>query len=234
MEPTDPAYAGQRHYTPWFLAIYDPLVLGLFASWVWRCPTRRLVRHYTRLVGRRHLDVGPGTGYFLAHARLPAGARLLLVDPNPHVLAHAARRLSHLQPAVLRADVCQPLPVGQRFDSVALNDVLHCLPGPMARRAAAIRNLAALLEADGVLFGATVLGTPERHTRLSRAALRANNRRGIFDNLGDTADGLRAILDEAFAAVALDVVGSVAVFSAAQPRHRPMRQGGPSSGAGTA
>ena len=221
MEPTDPAYAGQKHYTPQFLKIYDPLVLGFFARWVWRCPTRRLVQQYTRHVGRRHLDVGPGTGYFLAHARLPAGVSLVLVDPNPHVLAHASRRLARLKPSVLRADVCRPLPVGQRFDSVALNYVLHCLPGPMAHRAAAIRNLAALLEPDGVLFGATVLGTPELHTWLSRAALRANNRRGIFDNLSDTEDGLCAILAEAFDAVAIEVVGAVAVFTAARPRHLP-------------
>ena len=219
MEPTDPAYAGQKHYTPRFLRIYDSLVLGFFARWVWRCPTRRLVEQYTQHVGGRHLDVGPGTGYFLAHARLPAGASLLLVDPNPHVLAYASRRLAHLNPSVLRADVRKPLPVGQRFDSVALNYVLHCLPGPMPRRAGAIRQLAALLEPDGVLFGATVLGTPELHTWVSRAALRANNRRGIFDNLSDTEDALRAILGASFETVAIDVVGSVAVFTASQPRH---------------
>jgi hypothetical protein len=86
---------------------------------------------------------------------------------------------------------------------VALNYVLHCLPGPMACRAPAIRNLAALLGPDGVLFGATVLGTPELHTRLSRAALAVNNRRGIFDNLSDTEGGLRELLGECFAAVDL-------------------------------
>ena len=221
MEPTDPAYAGQRHYTPRFLTIYDPLVLGFFAKLVWRCPTRRLVEQYTRHVGPRHLDIGPGTGYFLAHAQLPASVDLLLVDPNPHVLAHASRRLAHLNPSVLRADVCKPLPVEQRFDSVALNYVLHCLPGPMARRAAAIRQLDALLAPDGVLFGATVLGTPKLHTWLSRAALRVNNRRGIFDNLSDTEDELRAILAAAFDAVAIEVIGAVAVFTAAKPHHLP-------------
>lgn len=222
MEPTDPTYAGQRHYTPRFLTIYDPLVLGYFSRWVWRCPTRHLLQHYARHVGRRHLDVGPGTGYFLAHTQWPADASVLLVDPNPHVLAHASRRLAHLHPAVLRADVCTPLPVGQRFDSVALNYVLHCLPGPMSRRAATIRRLAALIEPAGVLFGATVLGTPALHTWWSRAALRVNNRRRIFDNLFDTEDSLRAILDASFAAVALEIVGSVAVFSAAKPRRLPL------------
>jgi SAM-dependent methyltransferase len=217
----DRAGAGHAIYTPGFLAIYDALVLGFFGPVVWRCPTGRLVAHYTRHVGRRHLDVGPGTGYFLAHARLPAGARVLLLDPNPHVLARAVARLAPLRPAAIQADVLDPLPLAGRFDSVALNYVLHCLPGPMARRAPAIRNLAALLDPDGVLFGATVLGTPRLHTRLSRAALAVNNRGGIFDNLSDTEGGLRELLGEGFAAVDLEVVGSVAVFTAAAPRHPP-------------
>jgi len=154
MKPTDPAYRGQEHYTPWFLRIYDVLVLAIYGPLVWRCPTRRLVQQYTRCVGPRHLDVGPGTGYFLEHARLPPNARVVLVDPNTNVLAYASRRLRHLKPSLLQADVCKPLPVDQRFDSIALNFVLHCLPGPMLRRATSIRNLADLLEPDGVLFGA--------------------------------------------------------------------------------
>ena len=218
MDSTDPAHAGQRYYTPWFLKIYDPLVLGLYARVVWRCPTPRLVQQYTRHLGRRHLDVGPGTGYFLEHARLPAGASILLADPNPDVLAYCSRRLARLNPSLLQADVCNRLPVDQRFNSIALNYVLHCLPGPMSRRAGAIRNLVAVLEPDGVLFGATVLGTPELHTRLSCAALHENNRRGIFDNLSDTEDKLREILNNSFEAVELELVGSVAVFAATKPR----------------
>ncbi len=218
MDPTDPAYAGQKHYTPAFLTIYDVLVLTIYGPLVWRCPTGRLVQHYTRHVGRRHMDVGPGTGYFLQHAYFPSDTTILLVDPNRNVLAHASRRLSQFNPSVLQADVLKPLPVaGQRFDSIALNYVLHCLPGPMSRRAAAISNLAAVLDPDGVLFGATLLGTPELHTWLSRAALVQNNRLGFFDNLSDTQDGLRKILNEAFEAVDLQVVGSVALFSAAGP-----------------
>jgi hypothetical protein len=47
-------------------------------------------------------------------------------------------------------------------------------------------NATQLLEPDGVLFGATVLGTPGLHTWLPRAVLRYTNRLGIFDNLFDT------------------------------------------------
>lgn len=218
MEPTDPTYPGQRHYTPSFLAIYDPLVLGFFGRMVWRCPTSRLAQQYARYLGRRHLDVGPGTGYFLARARFPSDAALLLLDPNPHVLAHASRRLAHLRPALLRADVCAPLPIARRFDSVGINYLLHCLPGPMIGRADTIRRLADLLDPAGVLFGATVLGTRALHTWFSYTALRVNNVRGIFDNRGDTEGDLRAILERSFAAVTLEIVGAVAIFAATGPR----------------
>jgi hypothetical protein len=46
-----------------------------------------------------------------------------------------------------------------------------------------------------------------------------NNRRKIFDNLSDTEAELRAILDESFAVVTIEIVGSAAVFTATQPCH---------------
>ena len=87
MDRDDAAYKGQREYTPLFLTIYDPLILGFFAPVVWRCPATRLVEGYRRHLGHRHLDVGPGTGYFLARAGIPDGSPITLLDPNPHVLA---------------------------------------------------------------------------------------------------------------------------------------------------
>jgi hypothetical protein len=109
------------------------------------------------------------------------------------------------------------LPVRGPFDSAALNYVLHCLPGPQPHKAVAIRNVAAVLTPDGVLFGGTVLGRPEQHTPLARASLWAFNRRGVFDNLADTEKGLRRILEESFHAVEIEVVGSIAQFTAIGP-----------------
>ena len=220
MNPDDPAYDGQKHYTPWLLKVYDPLVLGFFASAVWRSPARHLVEHYNRHIGQQHLDVGPGTGYFLEHARRPKGASLTLVDPNPNVLAHVSRRLAHLDVAAIEADICKPLMdrVGNRlFDSVALNLVFHCLPETC--KAAAIAHIAAVVKPDGVFFGATVLGTPELHTHVSRIPLWAYNRVGAFDNRSDSEGLLREILGESFEATDLEVVGSIAIFSATGPRH---------------
>ena len=218
MERDDPAYGGQSEYTPFFLRIYDPVVLGFFTRVVWRCPTSRLVEGYRRHVRPLHLDVGPGTGYFLERAGLPAGSRVTILDPNVHVLDHASRRLQRLDVTAVEADVCKPLPLDGPFDSAALNGVIHCLPGPLSRKAGAVANVAAVLAPTGVLFGASILGTSGRHTWLSRRALYANNRRGIFDNLGDTPEGLGEILEASFERVELETIGSFAIFAATNPR----------------
>ncbi len=129
MDRNDPAYEGQREYTPLFLRIYDPLILGVFVPVIWRCSASRLVDGYRRHVGHRHLDVGPGTGYFLARAGLPDASSVTLLDPNVNVLSHASRRLQNLDVTTIEADVLKPLPVNGPYDSAALNGVLHCLPG---------------------------------------------------------------------------------------------------------
>lgn len=221
MDRDDPAYPGQREYTPFFLRIYDPLVIGFFMPVVWRCPTSRLLEGYRQHLGRRHLDVGPGTGYFLERAGIPEHSPVTLLDPNIHVLDHASRRLQLLDIATIEADVCKPLPASGPFDSAALNGVIHCLPGPLLRKAAAVANVAGVLAPHGVLFGASILGRSGRHSWLSRKILEVNNRRGTFDNLGDTEEGLRGILEASFERVELETVGTMAIFAATNPRAKP-------------
>jgi SAM-dependent methyltransferase len=218
MDRDDPAYEGQREYTPLFLRIYDPVILGFLAPVAWRCPAARLVEGYRRHLGHRHLDVGPGTGYFLERAGIADGSPVTLLDPNVNVLDHAARRLQHLDTTTIEADVLKPLPVHGPFDSAALNGVLHCLPGPLPRKAEAVANVAAVLAPTGVLFGASILGRSGRHTWLGRRMLETNNRRGTFDNLGDTEEGLSEILEASFDRVEVETVGSMAIFAAMQPR----------------
>jgi len=223
MDRDDPAYRGQSEYTRPLLRVYDPMVLGLAARFVWRCPTSRLVEGYRRHIREPHLDVGPGTGYFLERAGLPDGSPVTILDPNPNVLEHASRRLRRLSITQVEADVLKPLPVDGPFASAALHLVIHCLPGPMTRKANAIADVANVLAPTGVLFGATVLGSAGPQTWLSRRVLAAFNRRGAFDNLADTEDGLRGILAASFERVDVEVVGSIAIFAATEPRSVPTR-----------
>ena len=103
-------------------------------------------------------------------------------------------------------------------DSIGLSHVLHCIPGPMEAKGTAISNLASVLAPDGVLFGATMLGLDAEHTTPARFLIRVGNKQGGFDNLTDTAEGLRSILEASFEDVQVRVVGSMAEFEARQPR----------------
>lgn len=218
MDRSDPAWRGQSDYTKSLLRVYDRAVLGLAARFVWRCPTPRLVEGYRQHIRDRHLDVGPGTGYFIERSGLPDGSHVTIVDPNPNVLGYATRRLGRLDVTAVEADVLKPLPVEGPFDSAALHLVIHCLPGPLSRKAAAVANVAAVMAPAGVLFGASVLGTSGPQTWLSRRVLAAFNRRGAFDNLNDTEEGLREILATSFDHVELETVGAIAIFAASGPR----------------
>lgn len=218
MDRDDPAYPGQSGYTRLLLGLYDPIVLGPVARYVWRCPAGRLEEAYRLHIRDRHLDVGPGTGYFLERSGLPDGRSVTILDPNRNVLRVTSGRLRRLDLTAVEADVCKPLPARGPFDSAALNLVLHCLPGPFGRKAGAVANVAAVLAPTGVLFGATVLGETGPHTRLSRTVLRAFNRRGAFDNLDDSEGSLRGILEASFGQVAIETIGSIATFVAEDPR----------------
>jgi ubiquinone/menaquinone biosynthesis C-methylase UbiE len=220
MDKSDPSYKGQSGYNAAMLAIYDVWVLKFMAKAVWKVPVAQGVDRYRQHMGHRHLDVGPGTGYFIEKADPPRDTEITLLDPNQTVLRHAAKRLEERHPITVEADVMKPLPVDGPFDSAALSFVLHCLRGPEGNKAVAVRNIADVLSPEGVLFGGTVLGLQGNHTKSARAFLRVANKQGAFDNLDDTAEGLRRILEMSFSAVDVDVVGSAALFAAARPRSR--------------
>ena len=220
MDRKDPAYRGQRDYNRVLLHLYDPIVFRV-GKVVWHVPKPALLEPYRSYTSHNHLDVGPGTGYWLQQANLAPGSRVTILDPNRSVLRHVSRRVTGIELTAVEADVLKPLPVRGPFDSAALNLVIHCLPGPMERKAPAIANIAAVLAPTGVLFGATVLGRSGDHTPVARRVLAAFNRQGGFDNLDDSEDGLRQILRASFEEVEISTVGSAAVFVARKPKPRP-------------
>ncbi len=75
-----------------------------------------------------------------------------------------------------------------------------------------------MLAPDGILFGASVLGMRGPQTRLSRAVLKVFNAQRGFDNLDDTEDSLRTMLEAGFEHVDMETVGAVAIFAATGPR----------------
>lgn len=206
-------------YSPLTLALYDAWVLKISNDWAWQCPTRSvLLPFFQRHVRQRHLDIGVGTGYYLAKAQLPEGADITLMDINPASLGAAARRIAHLSPRLLKHDAFTSLDSGQAYDSISLFYLLHCLPGPMAAKSRIFATLKHNLAPDGVLFGATILGDAAGHNGFGRKLMGIYNRKGVFDNRGDTAEGFSSELDKHFERVELQVTGRVLLFAASQPR----------------
>ena len=203
-------------YNKALLAIYDAYVLGFSNTWVWRCPSRRILALYDRQVSGRHLEVGVGTGYFPDHCRFPvASPRIDLLDIHPATLETAARRLRRYQPQCFRGNVLESLPLAEAgYGSIAVNYLLHCLPGPLRDKGRVVfEHLMPWLDPrEGRLFGATILGQGVRHNALGRRLMAFYNGKGIFGNVEDNEDDLRRLLSEHFPAHELEIHGCVALF----------------------
>jgi hypothetical protein len=207
--------AGQAIYTKRVLAVYDVAVLGVSSRFIWKCPAPLLEAHYNAHATANHLDVGVGTGYFLDRCRFPSPTpRIALMDLNPNALEFASRRIARYRPETYRRNVLAPIALdAPRFDSVAINFLLHCLPGSMASKAVALDHLTALMNPGGVLFGATLLHDGVTRGWLARRLMSLYNRRGIFSNAEDDLVGLRRALEQRFRDVSVSVLGCAALFS---------------------
>ena len=206
--------AGQALYSRPFLAIYDWCALGLNCRYVWRCPSHHLLAHYNRHVSAYHLDVGVGTGHFLDKCTFPSTRlRLALMDLNLNCLDVAAKRVARHNPEVYRRNVLDPIEIdAPGFDSIAVLNVLHCLPGTMETKGVAFDHLKALLNPGGVLFGSTIVCRGVRMNPLATLVAWWNNRLGTMTNMEDDADGLRHALEQRFAETSVEVIGCEALF----------------------
>jgi len=215
---TDSSAAGAAVYSPLTLALYDAWVLGISNRYAWRCPTNEVLLPFFRAnVRARHLDIGVGTGYYLVKAQLPADTQVTLLDLNPSSLEAAKRRIGRAHTRTIQHDVMTPIPGEERFDSISLFYLLHCLPGPLDAKAAIFGNLKHNLQPCGVLFGATILGDEANHNGFGRKLMAVYNKKGIFGNRDDTQLGFEAHLREHFRDVTLKREGCVLLFRAAQP-----------------
>lgn len=225
MTPTPPnpgeVSRGSAIYTAPLLHLYDFTVLRFNNRRVWHCSRERILDHYHDNLRCHHLDVGPGTGWYLSHARYPCtNPRITLLDMSPSSLAVAATRLKRFDLKLVEADVFSPFAFPEKFESIAANYVLHCLPGDWSAKGLAIGNIASALAPDGVFFGSTILGRGVPLRALGRVTTSVYNRIGIFNNESDDIQGLRTALDTHFHTVSTKIVGSVALFRATQPRQR--------------
>jgi SAM-dependent methyltransferase len=207
-EKTTPPQAPRVH-----TSIYNHLVMTVvYTVWVhWICHplawgvSNRWLRHaYRTWPGQVHLCVGPGNGRLLRW--LSKRVRVLhLLDSSKACLALGVR-------AVRRRAIT---PHGHLQDCVM---VVHCLRGAsIADKIEFFREAYRVLKKDGVLFGATIVsgGTGVRVNAFARKLMDIyNDKKGWFDNRGDTSDGVKEALLAIFPHVESAVQGCAFVFKA--------------------
>jgi 2-polyprenyl-3-methyl-5-hydroxy-6-metoxy-1,4-benzoquinol methylase len=206
---------GQAVYTKRTLAAYDFVVLGVSNRFIWKCPTERLEEHYNKHVTANHLDVGVGTGYFLDRCRFrSATPRIVLMDLNPNALEVASRRIARHKPSAYLRNVLERVSIDAApFDSVAINYLLHCMPGSMESKASVLDHLKALMNPNAVLFGATLLQGGVTRNWGAKRLMAIYNKKAIFANERDDLEGLKRALSQRFRDVSVEVVGCAALFS---------------------
>jgi len=207
--PDEQVVAGQAVYSKRVLRVYDFVVLGVSNRFIWKCPTQRLEQHYNQHITANHLDVGVGTGYFLDRCRFPSQSpRIALMDLNENALEFASQRIARYKPETYRRNVLEPISVdAARSDSVGINYLLHCVPGPIESKAVAFDHLKGLMNPNAVLFGSTLLQGGVGRNWLSKRPINTYNTRGIFSNRHDDLDGLKRALNQRLREVAVEVVG---------------------------
>jgi len=206
--------AGQAVYSKNVLSIYDFWVLGVSNNYLWKCPTLVISEKFVKQVSSNHLDVGVGSGYYLKNFLPQTTDRIALLDLNKNSLDKASRAISHLQPEVYRGDVLEPLKLdAEKFDSISVNYLLHCLPGNIVEKGVTFKHLKEHMNVGGVLFGSTILGKGTDQNFFATKLMRIYNKKGIFSNLNDDIESLITSLNEQFSDVEVEVVGCVALFS---------------------
>lgn len=166
------------------LPFYDALVNKINCHYVWKCNEKHIFEHYLKNIGRNHLEIGPGTGYFLQR-RYPI-SHLTLMDINQDTLDYTRDNLKGNYPhiSVMEHDIFKKPKRLDRVQSVGINYVLHCVPGRLdTKLESLVKNIH--VDRDTTFFGATVIQDDTNQTFLSKTELYLLNKYKIFHNQND-------------------------------------------------
>ena len=208
--------AGQAAYTPRMLSIYNFLILRVIVPYIWKCPIDNVIKLYNANISSNHLEIGVGSGYFLDNCKFPSdNPRLALMDLNPNSLKFTAEKVSRYKPEIYRGNILEPIETDmEKFDSIAINAIIHCLPGMMSTKLVVFDHINALLNPGGVVFGSTILNIGVKQNWLTKKFMKNFNNRRIFCNLEDDLSTLEEGLTERFSQSEVKVIGTAALFRA--------------------
>ena len=205
----------QQFFNATSLLFYDLLLYGVISKYAWGSSIQRLDSHYRKYVSHNHLEVGVGTGYLLNRVVFDsAHPRLALMDLSRECLEKTKRKVARYAPDTYKQNLLEPIQYEiDKFDSIGINYVMHCVPGSFREKAVAFTHLQTLLSENGVLFGSTVVSENIHKNMLARPFMWLMNALGVFNNRNDNAQDLQECLEANFQVIEFEVVGVTAFFA---------------------
>ena len=207
---------GQLFFSTMSHKVYDFGLYKIITPYFWQCPTEKLLNNYRRNLSKNHLEIGVGTAFCIENTWTHAkNARLALMDLNSTCLAKSADRLAEFTPLTYRQNILEPIIQKiEKFDSIGMNYVLHCIEGDIKKKSIAFEHIKSLLNDGGVYFGTTLLTQGVKRSVLSRILMKLLNWLCIFNNANDSFEDLSVALKGSFNHVKIDIHGSAVIFSA--------------------
>ena len=114
---------GQLFFSLMSHHLYDIGLYWFVTQRIWRCPRSRLMDNYVENVSDNHLEIGVGSGFFLARTLCADFVRrLVLLDLNERCLSKSAARLKSIAPQTCQHNILDPLKsIEPKFKSVGMN-----------------------------------------------------------------------------------------------------------------
>jgi hypothetical protein len=205
----------QQFFNKGSLFFYDFLLYGVISKYAWGSSIQRLDSHYKKYVRHNHLEVGVGTGFLLNRVVFDSALpRLALMDLSRECLEKTKRKVARYSPETYLQNLLEPIQHKiDKFDSIGINYVMHCVPGNFKEKGVAFTHLQALLSENGILFGTTVLSEDIHQNLLAKPFMWLMNSLGVFNNRGDNARDLNECLERHFQLIEFEVVGVTAFFA---------------------
>ena len=186
---------------------YDYFVNNLNCKYVWNCNQNIIKDLYKNNLSKNHIEIGPGTGYFLKQNQFDS---LYLLDINNDILNDSFKNLKNNSKKIVKINKNIFNKNNQikinNVNSIGLSYVLHCVPNTLDISLNYLVNN--LNKKDVTLFGSTVI--PTNTHILASSELFFLNKLGIFNNLNHNLEQLKNFSKNYDHEI--NVVGNVLVF----------------------
>lgn len=183
-------------FNKFFFNYYDSIVNNINCTYSWRCPPHHVKQFYRNNLSKNHLEIGPGTSYFIKNTQFDT---LHLMDVNHDVLHFSATKMKNNSKYIYKIDhnifVPDSPPIFLKdIHSIGVNYVLHCVPHKLSD---SIYFLTKNIRTNTTytLFGTTVVPQSTQNI-LAYSQIRLLNRYGIFHNRNHSVDDLSLYLSK--------------------------------------